>query len=85
MAGYFLRKMKAKWAVAITAHVCRARPIQLGTELLTRLQDLFGSVVVHEMLHFIEPTHSERFIELNWKAWSATLAELRELPSPAAV
>ena len=40
-------------------------------------------VVVHEMLHLIEPTHSERFLTLmskHYPGWRETRAELNELP-----
>jgi predicted metal-dependent hydrolase len=40
-------------------------------------------VVVHEMLHLIEPTHSERFLGLmdrHYPTWREARAELNELP-----
>ncbi|MBM4436352.1 MAG: M48 family metallopeptidase, partial [Actinobacteria bacterium] len=43
--------------------------------------------VVHEMLHLIEPTHSERFLALisrHYPAWREARAELNELPLGAA-
>jgi predicted metal-dependent hydrolase len=43
-------------------------------------------VVVHEMLHLIEPTHSERFIALldeHCPTWREARAELNALPLSA--
>jgi len=44
----------------------------LNTELVKKPKDLLEYVVVHEMLHLIEPTHSERFVTLlsrHYPAW----------------
>ena len=60
VAGYFLQRMKTKWGSC--NH--RARHIRLNTELVKKPKDLLEYVVVHEMLHLIEPTHSERFVAL---------------------
>ena len=40
-------------------------------------------MVVHEMAHLIEPTHSERFVstlDKNFPGWREARAELNELP-----
>jgi len=42
----------------------RTRNIRLNTELVKKPKDLLEYVVVHEMLHLIAPTHSERFVAL---------------------
>ena len=60
VAGYFLQRMKTKWGSC--NH--RAGNIRLNTELVKKPKDLLEYVVVHEMLHLIEPTHSERFIAI---------------------
>ena len=57
--------------------------IRLNTELVKKPKDLLEYVVVHEMLHLIEPTHSERFLALmskHYPAWREARAELNELP-----
>jgi hypothetical protein len=44
---------------------------------------LLEYVVVHEMLHLLEPTHSERFVALldqHYPTWREARAELNELP-----
>ena len=84
VAGYFLQRMKTKWGSC--NH--RARHIRLNTELVKKPRDLLEYVVVHEMLHLIEPTHSERFLALiskHYPAWREARAELNELPLGAAV
>jgi predicted metal-dependent hydrolase len=84
VAGYFLQRMKTKWGSC--NH--RARHIRLNTELVKKPRDLLEYVVVHEMLHLIEPTHSQRFIALmskHYPSWREARAELNELPLGAAV
>jgi predicted metal-dependent hydrolase len=83
VAGYFLQRMKTKWGSC--NH--RAGTIRLNTELVKKPKDLLEYVVVHEMLHLIEPTHSERFIGLmtrHYPTWREARAELNELPLGAA-
>jgi len=79
VSGYFLQRMKTKWGGC--NH--RAGNIRLNTELVKKPKDLLEYVVVHEMLHLIEPTHSERFMALissHYPAWREARAELNELP-----
>lgn len=79
VAGYFLQRMKTKWGSCNPA----SRSIRLNTELVKKPKDLLEYVVVHEMLHLIEPTHSERFLKLlskHYPAWREARAELNELP-----
>lgn len=82
VSGYFLQRMKTKWGGC--NH--RARNIRLNTELVKKPKDLLEYVVVHEMIHLIEPTHSERFLTLmskHYPAWREARAELNELPLSA--
>jgi predicted metal-dependent hydrolase len=71
--------MKTKWGGC--NH--RARTIRLNTELVKKPKDLLEYVVVHEMLHLLEPTHSERFFGLlnkHYPTWREARAELNALP-----
>ena len=40
------------------------RHIRLNTELVKKPRDLLEYVIVHEMAHLIEPTHSDRFVAI---------------------
>ena len=82
VAGYFLQRMKTKWGSC--NH--QAGHIRLNTELVKKPKDLLDYVVVHEMVHLLEPTHSERFIAIlgeNYPNWREARAELNELPLTA--
>jgi len=82
VAVYFLRRMKTKWGSC--NH--RAGHIRLNTELVKKPKDLLEYVVVHEMVHLLEPTHSERFLAIlakHYPSWREARAELNELPLAA--
>jgi predicted metal-dependent hydrolase len=79
VSGYFLQRMKTRWG-GCNHH---ARHIRLNTELVKKPRDLLEYVVVHEMLHLIEPKHNERFFELlsrHYPTWREARAELNDLP-----
>lgn len=79
VAGYFLQRMKTKWGSC--NH--KAGHIRLNTELVKKPKDLLEYVIVHEMVHLIEPTHSDRFIAIlteHYPSWREARAELNELP-----
>jgi predicted metal-dependent hydrolase len=79
VVAYFLQRMKTKWGSC--NH--RAGHIRLNTELVKKPKDLLEYVVVHEMLHLIEPVHNERFLALmskHYPAWREARMELNELP-----
>jgi predicted metal-dependent hydrolase len=82
VSRYFLQRMKTKWGAC--NH--RAGNIRLNTELVKKPKDLLEYVVLHELLHLIEPTHSERFVALlseHYPTWREARAELNELPLAA--
>lgn len=84
VAAYFLQRMKTKWGSC--NH--RAGHIRLNTELVKKPKDLLEYVVVHEMIHLLEPTHSEEFLTLmnkHYPAWREARAELNDLPLSAEV
>jgi predicted metal-dependent hydrolase len=79
VSGYFLQRMKTKWGSC--NH--RAGHIRLNTELVKKPKDLVEYVVVHEMLHLLEPTHNDRFVALldrHWPQWREARKELNALP-----
>lgn len=82
--SYFLQRMKTKWGSCN----CVAGSIRLNTELVKKPKDLLEYVVVHEMLHLLEPTHNERFVSLlsrHWPQWQESRQELNALPLSAEV
>jgi predicted metal-dependent hydrolase len=84
VAAYFLQRMKTKWGSC--NH--KAGHIRLNTELVRKPKDLLEYVIVHEMIHLIEPTHSDRFLTIlgeHYPTWREARAELNELPLAAEV
>jgi predicted metal-dependent hydrolase len=57
---FFVQRMKTKWGSCNS----RARHIRLNTELAKKPLECLEYIVVHEMAHLIEPTHTHRFIAL---------------------
>lgn len=57
---FFVRRMKTKWGSCNP----RSRHIRLNTELAKKPPECLEYIVVHEMAHLIEPTHTRRFIAL---------------------
>jgi predicted metal-dependent hydrolase len=79
VAGYFLQRMKTRWGSC--NH--KAGNIRLNTELVKKPKDLVEYVVVHEMLHLLEPTHSPQFgllLDRHWPTWRESRRELNALP-----
>jgi predicted metal-dependent hydrolase len=79
---YFLQRMKTRWGGCNQ----RAGHIRLNTELVKKPKDLLEYIIVHEMAHLLEPTHSERFTALldrHYPTWREARAELNELPLSA--
>ena len=84
VANYFLQRMKTKWGSC--NH--NAGHIRLNTELVKKPKDLLEYVIVHEMVHLLEPTHSDRFMAIlgeHYPTWREARAELNELPLTAEV
>lgn len=84
VAGYYLQRMKTKWGSC--NH--QAGNIRLNTELVKKPKDLLEYVIVHEMVHLLEPTHNERFTSIlgeHFPTWREARAELNELPLAAEV
>jgi len=77
--GCFVQRMKTKWGGC--NH--RAGTIRLNSEMVKKPKDLLEYVVIHEMLHLIEPRHGERFSKLldrYYPTWREARRELNELP-----
>ena len=79
VSRYFLQRMKTRWGGCNHA----AGTIRLNTELVKKPKDLLEYVIVHEMVHLLDPTHGPRFISLldqHYPTWRESRAELNELP-----
>jgi len=79
LCAYYLQRMKTKWGSCNPS----MSTIRLNTELVKKPKDLLEYIVVHEMVHVLEPTHSDRFAALltsNYPSWREARAELNELP-----
>lgn len=57
---FFVRRMKTKWGSCNP----QARTIRLNTDLAKKPRECLEYLVVHEMVHLLEPTHKARFIAL---------------------
>jgi predicted metal-dependent hydrolase len=61
----------------------RAGTLRLNTELARKPRECLEYIVVHELLHLLEPTHNERFKALlnrHLPAWPRRRELLNRLP-----
>ena len=56
----FVQRMKTRWGSC--NH--KARTIRLNTELAKKPAACLEYIVVHELVHLLEPTHNARFVAL---------------------
>lgn len=76
---FFVQRMKTKWGSC--NH--ESGSIRLNTELAKKPRQCLEYIVVHEMLHLLEPTHNQRFINLMnqfMPKWEFYREELNRLP-----
>jgi predicted metal-dependent hydrolase len=75
VARVFVRRMKTKWGSCNS----RAGTVRLNTDLAKKPRECLEYIVVHEMVHLLEPTHNARFIALmerfmpRWQRWRESL------------
>jgi predicted metal-dependent hydrolase len=71
----FVQRMKTKWGSC--NH--KARTIRLNTELAKKPAECLEYIVLHELIHLLEPTHNNRFTRLldhfmpQWRHYRDTL------------
>jgi predicted metal-dependent hydrolase len=69
VSGFHVQRMKTKWGSC--NHITGT--IRVNTELAKKPKECLEYIVVHEMVHLIEPTHNRRFISImdrfmpNWR------------------
>ena len=76
---FFVQRMKTRWGSC--NH--RARTIRLNTELAKKPAECLEYIVVHELIHLLEPTHNARFVALMDRFmpnWQFHRQELNRLP-----
>jgi predicted metal-dependent hydrolase len=56
----FIQRMKTKWG-SCNPH---SRSIRLNSELARKSPECLEYVIVHELVHLLEPTHNNRFVSL---------------------
>ncbi|MEU1964153.1 SprT family zinc-dependent metalloprotease [Micromonospora sediminicola] len=82
VAKVVVRRMKTKWG---TCHT-ESRTIWLNPELAKKNPRGLEYIVVHELTHFVERTHNERFVQLmdlHMPDWRARRDELNDAPLAA--
>lgn len=75
----FVQRMKTKWGS------CTPEPgyIRLNTDLAKKPPECLEYIVIHELVHLLEPTHNERFsalMDLYLPHWHHLRAQLNRLP-----
>jgi predicted metal-dependent hydrolase len=75
----FVQKMKTKWGSCNPA----LRSVRLNTDLAKKPRECLEYIVVHEMVHMLEPTHNAHFVALMDQLiphWRMCRDELNRLP-----
>lgn len=76
---FFVQRMKTRWGSCNP----RAASIRLNTELAKKPKECLEYIVVHEMVHLLEPTHNDRFVALMDRLvprWRFLRQRLNQLP-----
>lgn len=75
----FVQRMKTKWGSCNPG----SGSVRLNTELAKKPRECLEYIVVHEMVHLLEPTHNQRFVALMdqfMPKWRFHREELNRLP-----
>jgi predicted metal-dependent hydrolase len=75
----FVQRMKTKWGSCTPA----SGYIRLNTDLAKKPPECLEYIVVHELVHLLEPTHNERFsalMDLYLPQWQHLRKRLNNLP-----
>jgi predicted metal-dependent hydrolase len=77
--SFSIRKMKTQWGSCSP----ETKSIRLNLELAKKPLECLEYVIVHEMLHLLEPTHNSRFVALldqSMPSWRFCQEQLNQLP-----
>ena len=80
----FIRRMRSRWGSCNPD----TRHVRLNTELVHKPKEALEFVLVHELLHLLEPKHNDRFHKLmdqHLPKWRTVRQQLNELPLSYAV
>ena len=79
VSGFLIRRMKTRWGTCTPGR----RTVRLNLELAKKPPECLEYILVHEMVHLLEPTHNSRFVELmdmHIPKWRQYRQELNRLP-----
>lgn len=79
VARVLIQRMKTKWGSCSKA----SGNIRLNTDLAKKTRDCLEYIVVHEMIHLLEPTHNAGFLKLMDRFmpnWRLRRDQLNQLP-----
>lgn len=79
VARFFVQRMKTKWGSCNPV----ARTVRLNTDLARKPRECLEYLVVHELVHLLEPTHHARFVALMDRflpQWTVRRRLLNQLP-----
>lgn len=77
--GFYVQRMRTKWGSCNPT----ARTIRLNTDLAKKPRECLEYIVVHELVHLLEPTHNARFVTLMNRympRWQDNRKALNRLP-----
>ena len=75
----FVQRMKTRWGGCNVAR----RSVRLNTDLAKKPRECLEYVIVHELVHLLEPTHNARFVALMDQllpGWPHRRDQLNQLP-----
>jgi predicted metal-dependent hydrolase len=78
VARFFVRRMRTRWGSCNP----RSGSVRFNTDLAKKPRECLEYIVVHEMVHLLEPTHNGRFVALmdrfmpRWQAYREILNRL---------
>jgi predicted metal-dependent hydrolase len=77
--GFYVQRMRTRWGSCNP----KAGTIRLNTDLAKKPRECLEYVVVHELMHLLEPTHNARFVALmnhHMPRWQDHRKTLNRLP-----
>lgn len=79
VARFYVQRMRTRWGTCNP----RRRSIRLNTELAKKPRECLEYILVHEMVHLLEPSHNARFVRLMdhfMPKWRHFRERLNQLP-----